>query len=99
MRKIIYILPIIMMIIIMCIGFVIVNMSNTKAFSTVDNDREHLDSSIVQELGTDFINFIKDNSVVKINKNSYGKIIIEINGENYEFNGDVVGNLKSLIGY
>lgn len=92
-RKILTIIPIIIFFVSVFVGFVKINMINSSNYS----DRNHLDQGLEKELGIKVSDFIEDDSKISIKKDEDEKIIVEIYGNSYEFNGDIIGNLEKKI--
>ena len=70
---------IIIVLLIISVGFVKINMINTKALSPIGNAEENYEK-IINEFGEEFEEFIKDNSYIKIygDKDSEGRITVKV---------------------
>lgn len=70
---------IIIFLLIISVGFVKINMINTKALSPIGNAEENYEK-IINEFGEEFEEFIKDDSYIKIyrNKDSEGRITVKV---------------------
>lgn len=68
-------------------GIIKVDIINTKALSPLGNSNENY-NLISKEFGSDFSNFIKDNSFLKIYKEEGENILIRLGNENFKINSE-----------
>ena len=71
------------------IGLVKINIINTKALSPLGDTNENYEK-IKEELGEDFSNFIKDNSFLKIYKESEKDILVRLGDNNFKIKNESV---------
>jgi len=74
------VLPAFLILFLVLVGIIIVDMINTKALSPLGNTNENY-KLVSEKFGEDFSNFIKDNSFLKIYKESDQDILVRV-GEN-----------------
>ena len=77
------ILPISLVIVIILIGIIKINIINTKALSPLGNTNENY-KLVSKEFGEDFSNFIKDNSFLKIYKESNNDLLVRVGNSDFE---------------
>lgn len=70
-------------------GIIKVDMINTKALSPLGNTNENY-KLVSKEFGEDFSNFIKDNSVLKIYKETGKDILIRLGNGDYRINNESI---------
>ena len=68
-------------------GIIKVDIINTKALSPLGNSNENY-NLISKEFGSDFSNFIKDNSFLKIYKEQDENILIRLGNEDFKINSE-----------
>lgn len=67
MKKMLYIIPFLLFSVIFVWGFVNINIENTKVFNSKDSEISSMDNDkLKEEIGIDLTGFSKDNSNVKI---------------------------------
>lgn len=77
MKKILYIIPFLMFIVIFVWGFVNINMENTKVFNSKDSEISSMDNDkIKEEVGIDLTGFSEDNSNLKMYRDDQGFYVI-----------------------
>lgn len=80
------------------LGFIQINLVNTKALSPLGNTNDNF-AMVSEEFGKDFANFIKDNSSVKIYKEDSGDYLVRLddNGDyRVSTKSSITENLKSI---
>lgn len=70
---------------IILIGIIKIDMINTKALSPLGNTNENY-RLVSNEFGEDFSNFIKDNSFLKIYKESEKDVLVKIGNNDFRIN-------------
>lgn len=83
------ILPIIFILFFILAGVIKINVINTKALSPLGNTNENY-KLVSAEFGEDFSNFIKDNSFLKIYKESQNDILIRLGNNDFRINDESV---------
>ena len=76
-------LPAFLIIFSVLVGIIKVDMINTKALSPLGNTTENY-KLVSEKFGEDFSNFIKDNSFLKIYKESNDDILIRLGDSNFK---------------
>ena len=71
------------------VGIIKVDMINTKALSPLGNTTENY-KLVSEKFGEDFSNFIKDNSFLKIYKESEKDILVRLGGSNFKIKSESV---------
>ncbi len=77
--------PMIFILFIILIGIIKIDMINTKALSPLGNTNENY-RLVSNEFGEDFSNFIKDNSFLKIYKESEKDVLVKIGNNDFRIN-------------
>jgi hypothetical protein len=71
------------------VGIIKVDMINTKALSPLGNTNENY-KLVSEKFGEDFSNFIKDNSFLKIYKESENDILIRLGENDFEIKNESI---------
>ncbi|WP_026885475.1 hypothetical protein [Clostridium beijerinckii] len=77
--------PMIFILFIIFLGIIKIDMINTKALSPLGNTNENY-KLVSNEFGEDFSNFIKDNSFLKIYKESEKDVLVKIGNNDFRIN-------------
>ncbi|CUU46073.1 hypothetical protein ACUH7Y_04245 [Clostridium beijerinckii] len=77
--------PMIFIVFIIFLGIIKIDMINTKALSPLGNTNENY-KLVSNEFGEDFSNFIKDNSFLKIYKESEKDVLVKIGSNDFRIN-------------
>ena len=77
--------PMIFILFIILLGIIKIDMINTKALSPLGNTNENY-RLVSNEFGEDFSNFIKDNSFLKIYKESEKHVLVKIGNNDFRIN-------------
>ena len=73
MKKILYVIPFLMFIVIFVWGFVNINIENTKVFNSKDSEISSMNNDkLKEEIGIDLTGFSEDNSKMKIYRDEKG---------------------------
>ena len=82
-------LPAVLILIFIFIGVIKIDLINTQALSPLGNTNENY-KLVSDEFGEDFSNFIKDNSFLKIYKESQNDILIRLGDSDFRINDESV---------
>jgi hypothetical protein len=90
-------LPIFVILFFVLIGVIKIDMINTKALSPIGNTTENY-KLVSAEFGSDFANFIKDNSFLKIYKDSDKYILIRLGNSDFKIQSEstFMKNIKAI---
>lgn len=83
------VLSAILLLCIIFVGVIKINIINTKALSPLGNTNENY-KLVSAEFGEDFSNFIKDNSFLKIYKESQNDILVRLGDSDFRINDESV---------
>ena len=83
------VLPAFLILFLVLVGIVKVDMINTKALSPLGNTNENY-KLVKEKFGEDFSNFIKDNSFLKIYKESEKDILVRLGESDFEIKNQSV---------
>jgi hypothetical protein len=87
------ILPLFLILFFILIGIIKIDMINTKALSPLGNTTENY-KIVSDEFGEDFSNFIKDNSFLKIYKESEKDILVKVGEYDFRINNQSIFTKK-----
>jgi hypothetical protein len=83
------VLPAFLILFFVLVGIVKVDVVNTKALSPLGNTTENY-NLVSEKFGEDFSNFIKDNSFLKIYKESEKDILVRLGDSNFKIKNESV---------
>ena len=83
------VLPVFLILFFVLVGIIKVDMINTKALSPLGNTNENYEL-VSEKFGKDFSNFIKDNSFLKIYKESGKDILVRLGDSNFKIKNESV---------
>jgi len=83
------VLPAFLILFLVLVGIVKVDMINTKALSPLGNTNENY-KLVKEKFGEDFSNFIKDNSFLKIYKESEKDILVRLGESDFKIKNQSV---------
>jgi hypothetical protein len=88
LKKLKFLIPLVVFLVVTFTGVVKINMINTKALSERTAETQGMDlQKIKDEFGEEFSSFIVDSSNIKIHQRSNNKYLLEVNGDDYEVSG------------
>ncbi len=83
------VLPAFLILFFVLLGIIKVDVINTKALSPLGNTNENYEL-VSEKFGEDFSNFIKDNSFLKIYKESEKDILVRLGDNNFKIKNESV---------
>ncbi|AWK50982.1 hypothetical protein DIC82_08090 [Clostridium beijerinckii] len=83
------VLPAFLILFFVLLGIIKVDVINTKALSPLGNTNENYEL-VSEKFGEDFSNFIKDNSFLKIYKESEKDILVRLGENNFKIKNESV---------
>lgn len=83
------VLPAFLILFFVLVGIIKVDVINTKALSPLGNTNENY-NIVSEKFGEDFSNFIKDNSFLKIYKESEKDILVRLGDSNFKIKNESV---------
>lgn len=83
------VLPAFLILFFILVGIIKVDVINTKALSPLGNTNENY-NLVSEKFGEDFSNFIKDNSFLKIYKESDKDILVRLGNSNFKIKNESV---------
>ena len=83
------VLPAFLILFFVLVGIIKVDVINTKALSPLGNTTENY-NLVSEKFGEDFSNFIKDNSFLKIYKESEKDILVRLGDSNFKIKNESV---------
>ena len=83
------VLPAFLILFFVLVGIIKVDVVNTKALSPLGNTTENYEL-VSEKFGEDFSNFIKDNSFLKIYKESEKDILVRLGDSNFKIKNESV---------
>ena len=92
------VLPAFLILFLVLVGIIIVDMNNTKALSPLGNTNENY-KLVSEKFGEDFSNFIKDNSFLKIYKESEKDILVRLGDSNFKIKNEsnIINKIQEML--
>ena len=91
------VLPAFLILFLVLVGIIKINVINTKALSPLGNTTENY-KLVSEKFGEDFSNFIKDNSFLKIYKESEKDILVRLGDSNFKIKNEseVINKIQEI---
>ena len=92
------VLPALFILFFVLVGIIKVDMINTKALSPLGNTTENY-NLVSEKFGEDFSNFIKDNSFLKIYKESENDILVRLGDSNFKIKNEsnIINKIQEML--
>ena len=92
------VLPAFLILFLVLFGIIKVDMINTKALSPLGNTTENY-KLVSEKFGEDFSNFIKDNSFLKIYKESEKDILVRLGDSNFKIKNEsnIINKIQEML--